>query len=252
MRLPHEKDKTIPRCDIPTYRAPLDEVLRSSDTLVYTMTFACERVWEDDPGSVADLDQRLRSQRWRIFRRLRQQLYALHPDDQTKPWIREEIINHPDYDRWEHHYEFQQLIRAGVETFGDDLLTEDELRTIFDAIRRGPDREVFHRVAGDNDTDELFEQRRRNFHCMQLRPFEAVLFGEYRDYFQELESVIGANIADEDYLSAGPTRSGIITGAKPQVGGRPSRVGRRRAADLHQRLGRRAQRSGQLICGNHH
>ena len=200
----------------PNLQGPLDEVLRSSDTLVYTMTFACERVWEDDPGSVADLDQRLRSQRWRIFRRLRQQLYALHPDDQTKPWIREEIINHPDYDHWEHHYEFQQLIRAGVETFGDDLLTEDELRTIFDAIRRGPDREVFHRVAGDNDTDELFEQRRRNFHRMQLRPFEAVLFGEYRDYFQELESVTGASIADEDYLSAGPTRSGIITGQSPR------------------------------------
>ena len=80
----------------------------------------------------------------------------------------------------------------------------------------GDRREVFHRVAGDNDTDELFEQRRRNFHCMQLRPFEAVLFGEYRDYFQELESVIGANIADEDYLSAGPTRSGIITGQSPR------------------------------------
>ena len=200
----------------PNLQGPLDEVLRSSDTLVYTMTFACERVWEDDPGSVADLDQRLRSQRWRIFRRLRQQLYALHPDKQTKPWIRKEILNHPDYDRWEHHYEFQQMIRAGVETFGDDLLTEDELRTIFDAIRLGPDREVFHRVAGDNDTDELFEQRQRNFHRMQLRPFAAVLFGEYRDYFQELEGATGANIADEDYLAAGPTRSGIVTGRSPR------------------------------------
>ena len=200
----------------PNLRGPLDEVLRSSDTLVYTMTFACERAWEDDPDSVADLDQRLRSHHWRIFRRLRQRLYALHPDEQTKPWIREEILNHPDYARWEHHYEFQQLIRAGVETFGDDLLTEDELRTIFDAIRRGPDREVFHRVASDNDTDELFEQRRRNFHHMQLRPFEAVLFGEYRDYFQELEGATGANIADEDYLSVGPTRSGIITGRSPR------------------------------------
>ena len=200
----------------PNLRGPLDEVLRSSDTLVYTMTFACERAWEDVPNSVADLDQRLRSQRWRIFRRLRQHLYALHPDEQTKPWIREEILNHADYDRWEHHYEFQQMIRAGVETFGDDLLTEDELRTIFDAIRRGPDREVFHRVAADNDTDKLFEQRRRNFHHMQLRPFEAVLFGEYRDYFQELKGATRANIADEDYLSVGPTRSGTITGRSPR------------------------------------
>ena len=69
---------------------------------------------------------------------------------------------------------------------------------------------------GEGDVDELFEQRRRNFHRMQLRPFVNVLFGEYRDYFQELESEVGADIADEDYLSVGPTRSGIITGRSPR------------------------------------
>ena len=201
----------------PNLRGPLDEVLRASDTLVYSMTFACERVWEDDPGSAANLDQYLRSRQWRIFQRLRQHLYALHPDERTKPWIREEILNHADYGRWEHHYEFQQMIHAGVETFGDDLLTEGERRTIFDAILSGPDRESFRRAVGDNDADELFEQRRRNFHRMQMRPFEGVLFGEYREYFQHLHSGTSADIADEDYLPVGPARTGIMTGQSPRT-----------------------------------
>ena len=200
----------------PNLRGPLDEVLRSSDALVYTMTFACEQVWQEDPSAIADLDQRLRSLRWRIFQRLRQHLYALHPNDQTKPWIQKEILNHPDYGRWEHHYEFQQMIRAACETFGQDLLTEDELRSIFDTIRSGPDREAYRRAVDDNYTEELFRQHQRYFHRMQLKPFEAVLFGEYRDYFQQLENETGTNIADEDYLSVGPARSGMMSGRSPR------------------------------------
>ena len=199
----------------PKLRGPLDKVLRSSDALIHSMTLACERVWEDDPGSVADLDRRLRSEQWRIFQRLRQHLYAQRPDDQTKPWIREEILEHSDYGRRVHHYEFQQMIHASVGAFGDDLLTQDERRTIFDAILSGPDRESFRRFAGDDDTDELFEQSQRDFHRMQLRPFENILFGKYRDYFQDLESETGANIDDEDYLSVGAARSGSIRRRSP-------------------------------------
>lgn len=200
----------------PNLQGPLDEVLRTSDTLVYAMTFACEQAWEVDTESAAKLDQHLRSRHWRIFRRLRQHLYALHPDDQTKPWIREEILKHQDYGRWEHHYEFQQMVRAATETFGDDLLTEDELRTIFDAILQGPDLQTFAEFVGENYTDELFEQRRRNFHRMQLRPFENILFGEYRDYFQSLEGETGTSIADEDYRSVGPARSGMVSSQSPR------------------------------------
>ncbi len=199
----------------PNLRRPLDEVLRSSDALVYTMTYACEQAWAVNNCSAANLDQHLRSRPWRIFRRLRQHLYALHPDDQTKPWIRQEITEHPDYGRWEHHYEFQQMIRAAVETFGDGLLTEEELTTIFDAILQGPDRENFAQFVGDNYSDDLFRQRQRNFHRMQLRPFEEVLFGEYLDYFRRLEAEATANIADEDYMPVGPARSGMISSQSP-------------------------------------
>ena len=199
----------------PRLWGPLDGILRPSDSLVFAMTFACERVWEDDPGSVAALDQRLRCQQWRIFQRLRQHLYALRPDGQSKPWIEEEIRKHSDYGRWEHHYEFQRMIRVAAETFGDDLLNEVELTPIFEAILHGPDREIFRELAGANYTEELFEQRQRNFHRKQLRPFEGVLFGEYRDYFRELENESGASITDDDYDPVGPVQSGMVTKRSP-------------------------------------
>ena len=199
----------------PNLRGPLDEVLQPEAALVFTMTFACERAWEDDPTAIPDLHQYLHSRRWRIFRRLRQHLYALYPSEQTKPWIRDEILDHLDYASCEHHYEFQQMIRAACETFVDDLLIEDERATIFEAILSGPDQERFRRFASENYTDELFEMRRRNFHQMQLQPFRTVLFGKYRDYFQELEEGSGLSIANEDYRSVGPSRSGTISGRSP-------------------------------------
>ena len=73
----------------PELRGPTGEVLRPDDVLVATMTFACERVWDKDAASTNDLDNHLRNRRWKIFRRLRQHLYALHPNQQTKAWIRE-------------------------------------------------------------------------------------------------------------------------------------------------------------------
>ena len=70
--------------------------------------------------------------------RLRQHLYAQYPNEQTKPWIRELILEHEDYHQWEHHYEFQQMIRNACEHFGASLLTEAERAQIFDAIRQWP------------------------------------------------------------------------------------------------------------------
>ena len=65
-------------------------------TLVHTLTFACEQVYEKSPDSVVDLDKTLRSQQWGVFKRLRQHLYAQYPNDITKPWIRELILEHED------------------------------------------------------------------------------------------------------------------------------------------------------------
>ena len=166
--------------------------------LVNALSFACEKVYEKAPESVAALDQALRNQRWDIFKRIRQHLYALHLNEQSKPWIRELILAHPDYYKWKHHFEFQRMIRLACEHFGTDLLTEEERTRIIESILSGPSEQSFRDRTGDQFTEELFEGRRRYFHKMQLNPFASVLFGKYADYFQEL-NVEEKPVTDDDY-----------------------------------------------------
>ena len=169
------------------------------ETLVLALTFACEKVYEKSPAEVSALDQALRNQRWDIFTRIRQHLYALHLTEQTKPWIREMILTHKDYAKWQHHFEFQRMIRLACETFGADLLTKAEREQIFQTILSGPSKQNFREFMGDQFTEELFETRRHRFHRVQLSPFAPVLFGKYADYFQELQAQEEKPVSDDDY-----------------------------------------------------
>ena len=184
----------------------------SKVNLVNALIFACEKVYEQASESVATLDQELRKQRWNIFMRIRQHLYALHPNEQTRPWIREIILGHEDYGKWEHHFEFQRMIRLACENLGADLLTKAEKERIFEAILSGPSEQSFRDWTGDRFTEELFEGRKRYFHRMQLTPFAPVLFGNYADYFQELKTEEEKPVTDDDYA---PYRSeGVKTGGQ--------------------------------------
>ena len=172
-------------------------------TLVNTLTFACKKVFEKSPNTVADLDKVLRKQQWNLFKRLRHHLYALHLNKQTKQWIREQILTHEGYGSWEHRYEFQQMIRRACEHFKETLLTEVERTDIFDSILDGPSKENHrHWVEGwlgEKFTEERFQERQQRFHSMQLRPFESVLFGKYEARFKKLQDKINKPISDDDY-----------------------------------------------------
>ena len=48
------------------------------------------------------------------------------------------------------------MLRSACETLGYDLLTEEELTPIFEAILDGPDREATLRSMGEHYTEELF------------------------------------------------------------------------------------------------
>lgn len=177
---------------------PVHEDIKA--TLIHTLTFACEKVYEKSPESVGSLDETLRNQHWKVFKRLRQHLHALRPNEQTLPWVREFILEHQDYAKWDHHFEFQQMVRKACEHFGADLLNEEERTAIFDAILSGPPKDNFHEWMGDQFTEEKFRQRQRYFHRSQLRPFARLLTGEYQSYFQELESESSDNpITDNGY-----------------------------------------------------
>ena len=193
-----------------------DDYHDPKETLVHTLTFACEQVFEKAPELIASLDDVLRKQRWKIFTRLRHHLYALHPNEQTKPWIREAVLAHEDYGRWEYHYEFQQMIRCACEHFGAALLTEEKRTQIFDAIQSGPSKTNFQERMGEQFTEALFEQRQRHFHRMQLKPFTPVLFGEYAAYFQRLEAEADEQISDEAYSPVGKIEAGSISQRSPR------------------------------------
>jgi len=187
------------------------------ETLVQTLTYACEQVYDIAPESIDALDQALRNHRWEVFKRLRQHLYASHQSDQTLPWIREEILGHDDFSKMEYHYEFQLMIRKASEHFGPRLLREDERKGIFDAILNGPPKEDFREWMGERYSDEAFQQRQRYFHHRQLRPFAALLSGDVRRYFDELEGEAQPEaVTDDSYSPNGEVTSGFVGYRSPK------------------------------------
>ena len=175
----------------------LDEPVQGTEqprnALVLALALAGRTVFDSQPDQVAELDQRLRGHPWAVFRRIRQYLYGLHPAEKTKPWIRQMVLSHQGYERRDYLYEFQLMVRRACEHFGPAFLTADDLGQIFDAIMAGPPRQGFH---GD---DLEFGQLQSVFHRKQLRPFAAVLFGRYWDYFQQLDNKNEHRLSDDDY-----------------------------------------------------
>ena len=186
-----------------------------SNVLIEGLTIACAGVFEKVSGLVKDLDEILCSHQWKIFKRLRQHLYARYPSEQTNPWIRAFILEKDDYSLWTHSYEFQQMVRSACEHFGEGLLTEEERVRVFEAILSGPSRDHSLTQMGERFTEELFEARKKRFHRMQFEPFSAVLFGKYADYFQELGGDRNQPVSEDNYLLFGDTKSGVVRSQSP-------------------------------------
>ena len=188
-------------------------------TLVHTLIFACEQVYEKSPDLIITVDDALRDQQWEVFKHLRQHLYAQYLNEQTKPWIRELILGHEGYHLWEHRYEFQRMIRRACKHFGASLLTKAERAQIFEAIRSGPSRANYQAWVvewlGEEFTEERFQQRQRGFYRKQFKPFEPVLFGEYATAFRELEDNAADPISDEDYPPI-KTMGGPVSNRSPR------------------------------------
>ena len=188
-------------------------------TLVHTLIFACEQVYEKSPDSVMDLDKTLRGQQWGVFEHIRQHLYAQYPNEITKPWIRELILEYKGYQLWRHNHEFQRMIRCACEYFGETLLTEAERTQIFDSIRSGPLKANYQSWViewlGEEFTEERFQQHQYNFHWRQFKPFEPLLFGEYTTYFRELEAKVADSISDENYPLI-ETMGGAVSNHSPR------------------------------------
>ena len=193
-----------------------DSFEESSNVLIEGLTFACEKVFEAFPDSVRELDEFLRSFRWKVFKRLRQHLCARYPNEQTKPWVREFVLEKDDYGLWPHNYEFQQMLRSSCEHFREKLLTKEERTKIFDDILRGPSKERYVTRWGGGFTEELFERHQKHFHRMQFKPFLPVLFGEYVEYFRQIEDDNNLQISADDYLQIGDMKISTVLNRSPK------------------------------------
>src|SRR3954453_2676741 len=128
--------------------------------LVRTLTFACVQVYEQagqDPVQLETLDHALREARWLLFTRVRHHLYSQYPAYAQK-WIQDSILEYTNYDTWEYHFEFQRMIRRGIEHFGTELISRDQLTRIFERILSGPPQDRFQEFMGDRYTEESFVQ----------------------------------------------------------------------------------------------
>lgn len=193
-----------------------DEYDSTNSSLVHTLTYACEQVFLNKLDAIALLDIQLRSQPWLLFLRLRQHLYARFSTEQTKPWIREMLLSYGHYADHEYHYEFQEMIRCSCETFGGALLTEEERTRIFDEILEGPSKQEFKEWLGERYTEKNFEKRMNRFHLAQLRPFESVLFANYKCKYDSLCAIATETLTDESYYPYTREKSGVVTYESPR------------------------------------
>ena len=176
----------------------LDEKIERAEqpknALVLTLALACKAVFDSEPAQVPALDQRLREHPWAVFNRIRQYVYGSNLSEQTRPWIEEMILNHDGYGQRDYLYEFQLMIRLACEHFGPELFTQESLKLILDSIVNGPAK------ANYRGNDEDFKLLKAVLHRKQLRPFAAILFDGYLDYFLKLDGDAEVPLSDDDYL----------------------------------------------------
>ena len=115
----------------PRLQGTIEKSETPEETLVHTLTFVCEKVFEKKHKKIGSLDNILRKQQWKIFKRLRHHLYAQNMSQQTKSWILELILNPEYYKQWIHSYEFRLMIQHACEHFGNTFLTKEERIRIF-------------------------------------------------------------------------------------------------------------------------
>ncbi len=201
----------------------LDEQSRKSaepnEILINTLVFACEEVFSRLPvDSITSLDDSLRTQRWHVFLRLRQHLYGHFPSDQTKPWVRELVLEYAEYAALrDYSFEFQRMVRRSCEHFGSALLSEDERTRIFEAILGGATLEAYKKRMGDQSIESDFQQWRHQTLCRKLNPFSSVLFGKYaKEFMRTNKDERQETISDDSYLPFQPSEAQIVTFRSPR------------------------------------
>ena len=155
------------------------------EVLIDTMTLACRKVYEKQADKIEELDKILRNEKREFFQQLRMRLYTEYPAS-AKPWIRELILTHEGYGTNPFAQNFWDMIKSACEKFGEELLTRAELTEIFEAINE---------VQLDEQQKQMYTED--NLRYWQLSPFECLLFGNYRDIYQQLKATVAEEKKEE-------------------------------------------------------
>lgn len=171
---------------------------KSEETLVQTFAFACRQVFEKTPEKGSELFHFLATKKWNIFRRIEYFLCAQYPD-KTETALKKLIQNFDSYSKNDYGSEFFKLLEVACEKFGSNLFSESEWSLLFDQILSGPDRLFYQEFFGSDFTEEKFTQRQNVFHKKQFWPFQKVLFGKYKERFDEAYDLISGSLEAGDY-----------------------------------------------------
>ena len=165
----------------PGPRPSPDESLVNSLTTIFK-----QALLDDQSGATAEqIFTMLSSASWPVFRRVGNYLAAQKPAV-ASAWIRQAVLEYKDYPGREYGREFVEMVRNATQSENPPLFTSDEMAPIFGAILSGPNKQRYIDSMGEHFTEEAFEERKRSFHRAQFWPFETVLFGNYKNYFDQL------------------------------------------------------------------
>lgn len=196
--------------------------LDHEEILAHACFFACDYVFQkSDDADVESINKFLKSYPWLLFKRMRQHLYSKYISRTPSEWVLEMIREQSQhFGMWDHHYEFQLMLTAACEHYDRELFDEGELEGYFEQIKAGPDKQNYlnwlEQINSEHDPEEAYISRQRYFHRTQLRPFKAVLFGEYKSYYEELEAAADKPVTDNDYHPM-PMRGGTVRYRSPMT-----------------------------------
>jgi hypothetical protein len=153
-------------------------------TLAIRLFSASEHIYrQGNPSRIDELDKLLRSNPWRLFQRLRWQLYADFPAlslERARAEVLKRIpaLNEIDHGRGRHGYEFAQLLIAHAKQHGNAFLSSEEVEQFVNVVFKGP-------VDKDGN---ILEDYKEVFCRKQLWPISSLLRGEQLAAYRVLVS----------------------------------------------------------------
>lgn len=129
---------------------------------------------------ITEFDNLLRSNSWKLFARLRWQLYADFPQCSFETARMDAIARIPNLGHYvgSHGYEMAQMLEVHSTTYGDAFLTSREVESFCAAVRAGP---IDH--EGNLVIESTYPE---DFHRTQLYPIRSLLKGSDLEFFNSL------------------------------------------------------------------